>query len=162
MFARYSRDGSFTVLRRYARLDAVLAAGSITGTILGGLLLGIVPDTVLVPFLALLLILSSIKILATRRHWIGHRSAGGPKLTDTESTEPGGAQHSDKWHLIRRRHCHPDQNAEASGCTAARTSTSSANACCLPTDPAKINHGKRARTAEKIDTCYVLPMVPIG
>jgi uncharacterized membrane protein YfcA len=61
-FARYSRDGSFTVLRRHARLTAVLAAGSITGTIVGGLLLGIIPTTVLVPFLALLLVFSSIKI----------------------------------------------------------------------------------------------------
>lgn len=61
-FARYSRDDSFTVLRRHARLAAVLAAGSVTGTILGGLLLGVVPEAVLVPFLALLLVLSSIKV----------------------------------------------------------------------------------------------------
>ncbi|MEV0131733.1 sulfite exporter TauE/SafE family protein [Dactylosporangium sp. NPDC050688] len=61
-FARYSHDGSFTVLRRHARLVAVLAAGSITGTVLGGLLLGAVPDTVLVPGLALLLLLSSVKV----------------------------------------------------------------------------------------------------
>ncbi|MGW3615243.1 TSUP family transporter [Micromonospora sp. NPDC005163] len=52
--ARYSRDGSFTVLCRHGRLTAVLAAGSVTGTILGGLLLGVVPEVVLVPFLALL------------------------------------------------------------------------------------------------------------
>jgi uncharacterized membrane protein YfcA len=61
-FARYSRDGSFTVLRQHSRLTAVLAAGSITGTILSSLLLGVVPDTVLVPLLALLLVLSSIKV----------------------------------------------------------------------------------------------------
>jgi uncharacterized membrane protein YfcA len=61
-FARYSRDGSFTVLRRNARLAAVLVAGSITGTIAGGLLLGAVPDAVLVPGLAVLLHLSSIKV----------------------------------------------------------------------------------------------------
>jgi len=61
-FARYSRDGSFTVLRRHARLVAALAAGSIAGTVIGGLLLGIVSDAVLVPCLALLLILSSIKV----------------------------------------------------------------------------------------------------
>ena len=61
-FARYSRDGSFTVLRRHAQLATVLAAGSIAGAILGGLLLGVVPAAVLVPGLALLLILSSVKV----------------------------------------------------------------------------------------------------
>lgn len=61
-FARYSRDGSFTVLRRHARLTAVLAAGSVTGAVLGGLFLGVVPDAVLVPGLALLLVLSSVKV----------------------------------------------------------------------------------------------------
>ncbi|GAA3212156.1 sulfite exporter TauE/SafE family protein [Dactylosporangium siamense] len=68
-FARYSRDGSFTVLRRHARLVTVLAAGSITGTVLGGLLLGAVPDAVLIPGLALLLSLSALKV------W--HRATGG-------------------------------------------------------------------------------------
>jgi hypothetical protein len=59
---RYSRAGSFTVLRRHARLVGVLALGSVTGTITGGLLLGVVPEAVLVPGLALLLILSSNKV----------------------------------------------------------------------------------------------------
>lgn len=61
-FARYSRDDSFTVLRRHARLVVVLALGSVTGTIAGGLLLGVVPAEVLVPGLAALLLLSSIKV----------------------------------------------------------------------------------------------------
>ncbi|GIE51585.1 sulfite exporter TauE/SafE family protein [Actinoplanes nipponensis] len=61
-FARYSRDGSFTVLRRYARVGIVLALGSVAGTILGGLLLGVVPEAILVPGLALLLVLSSVKV----------------------------------------------------------------------------------------------------
>jgi uncharacterized membrane protein YfcA len=50
------------VVNRYARLGIALAAGPITGAILGGLLLDVVPDTVLVPILALLLILSSVKV----------------------------------------------------------------------------------------------------
>jgi hypothetical protein len=33
---RYSRDGRFTALHRHTILAAVLAAGSVTGTILGG------------------------------------------------------------------------------------------------------------------------------
>ncbi|GAA4975300.1 sulfite exporter TauE/SafE family protein [Actinoplanes utahensis] len=61
-FARYSRDGSFTVLRRHARLVTVLALGSVTGTIAGGMLLGVVPEAILVPGLAALLLLSSIKV----------------------------------------------------------------------------------------------------
>ncbi len=61
-FARYSRDGSFTVLRRHARLGVVLACGSVAGTVLGGLLLGVVPEAILVPGLALLLVLSSFKV----------------------------------------------------------------------------------------------------
>jgi uncharacterized membrane protein YfcA len=61
-FARYSRDGSFAVLRRHARLVAVMALGSVAGTVVGGLLLGVVPDAVLMPGLALLLVLSSVKV----------------------------------------------------------------------------------------------------
>ncbi len=61
-FARYSRDGSFAVLRRHARLVAVMALGSVVGAVAGGLLLGVVPDVVLVPLLAVLLVLSSVKV----------------------------------------------------------------------------------------------------
>lgn len=61
-FARYSRDGSFVVLRRNGRFVALMAAGSVTGSVLGGLLLGVVPDNVLVPLLAALLVGSSWKV----------------------------------------------------------------------------------------------------
>jgi uncharacterized membrane protein YfcA len=61
-FARYSRDGSFVVLRRHGRLVAAMALGSVAGTVLGGLLLGVAPDEVLVPTLALVLVLSSVKV----------------------------------------------------------------------------------------------------
>ncbi|HVM13178.1 MAG TPA: sulfite exporter TauE/SafE family protein [Egibacteraceae bacterium] len=61
-FARYSRDASFVILRRQARFAAVMALGSVTGVLLGGLLLGVVSDLVLVPILAVLLILSAFKI----------------------------------------------------------------------------------------------------
>ncbi|WP_238005574.1 sulfite exporter TauE/SafE family protein [Dactylosporangium sp. AC04546] len=61
-FARYSRDGSFTVMRRHTRLLVTLAGGSIAGAVLGGLLLDAVPAAVLVPGLAALLALSAVKV----------------------------------------------------------------------------------------------------
>lgn len=61
-FARYSRDGSFVVLREHRRFVLMMAAGSITGTIVGGLMLGVVPTGVLVPLLVALLLASSVKV----------------------------------------------------------------------------------------------------
>lgn len=61
-FARYSRDRSFEVLRGNGRFVIAMAAGSVAGTVVGGLLLGTIPDTVLIPLLALLLVLSSVKV----------------------------------------------------------------------------------------------------
>lgn len=60
-FARYSRDGSFAVLRTNLRFTAALAAGSIAGALLGGLLLGANPDLVLIPALAVILLVSAVK-----------------------------------------------------------------------------------------------------
>ncbi|MGV9267603.1 sulfite exporter TauE/SafE family protein [Kitasatospora sp. NPDC003701] len=61
-FARYSRDGSFAVLRANVRFTAVTAAGSIIGAVLGGLLLGVFPDVVLIPALAVILLVSAVKL----------------------------------------------------------------------------------------------------
>ncbi|HOS92730.1 MAG TPA: sulfite exporter TauE/SafE family protein [Armatimonadota bacterium] len=61
-FARYSRDNSFTVLATHKTFVVAMAAGSITGTLLGGLLLGIVPTTILIPVLAALLLASAVKV----------------------------------------------------------------------------------------------------
>lgn len=61
-FARYSRDRSFVVLRHNGRFVGAMAAGSVVGSVLGGILLGVVSDIVLIPLLALLLLLSSIKV----------------------------------------------------------------------------------------------------
>ena len=40
----------------------VMAAGSIVGTFIGGLLLGIVPTYVLLPLLAAILVISAVKV----------------------------------------------------------------------------------------------------
>ena len=61
-FTRYSRDESFSVLRRNWTFLLVMAAGSIVGTLVGGLLLGIVSNAVLLPLLAALLMISSVKV----------------------------------------------------------------------------------------------------
>lgn len=61
-FTRYSQDRSFSVLGRNRAFLIIMAAGSILGTFIGGLLLGIVPDTVLLPALALILIISAVKV----------------------------------------------------------------------------------------------------
>jgi uncharacterized protein len=61
-FARFSRDKSFAVLGQSKPFLITMTLGSITGTVLGGLLLGVVPNLVLIPLLVLLLLLSSIKV----------------------------------------------------------------------------------------------------
>ena len=61
-FARYSRDRSFVVLGENRAFVLVMAAGSIIGSFIGGLLLGLVPSPVLLPLLAVILVLSAIKV----------------------------------------------------------------------------------------------------
>lgn len=61
-FNRYSGDRSFSVLGHNRAFLLVMAAGSVTGTFIGGLLLGVVPDAVLPPALAAILLVSAVKI----------------------------------------------------------------------------------------------------
>ncbi|MFE5491717.1 sulfite exporter TauE/SafE family protein [Streptomyces virginiae] len=61
-FARYSRDGGFAVVGASLRFTGVMAAGSIAGAVLGGLLLGVFPDVVLIPALAVILLVSAYKL----------------------------------------------------------------------------------------------------
>ena len=61
-FARYSRDSSFSVLGANRSFLFIMAAGSLFGTWIGGMLLGIVSESVLIPLLVLLLVLSAIKV----------------------------------------------------------------------------------------------------
>jgi uncharacterized membrane protein YfcA len=61
-FARYSRDRSFIVLAENRRFVLVMAAGSIVGSFIGGRLLGLVPNAVLLPLLAAILVLSAVKV----------------------------------------------------------------------------------------------------
>lgn len=61
-FTRYSRDQSFSVLGLNKTFLLVMAAGSIAGTLVGGLLLGVVPSPFLLPALAAILVISAVKI----------------------------------------------------------------------------------------------------
>lgn len=61
-FTRYSRDQSFGVLRKNWGFLLVMAAGSMIGTFIGGLMLGVVPTSILLPLLAAILLISAIKV----------------------------------------------------------------------------------------------------
>ena len=66
-FARYSLDDTFAVLRRSGRFVVAMAVGSVVGSFIGAKLLGIVPATILLPALAAILLLSSVKLWLHRR-----------------------------------------------------------------------------------------------
>ncbi len=66
--ARYSRDRSFAVIGRHRMFVIVMALGSIVGSFVEGRLLGIVPEAVLLPMLAAILIVSAEEILFQRKH----------------------------------------------------------------------------------------------
>jgi uncharacterized membrane protein YfcA len=61
-FARYSQDQSFSTIRRNGAFVLLMAAGSIVGTFIGGRLLDIIPSFVLLPLLAVILLLSAVKV----------------------------------------------------------------------------------------------------
>jgi uncharacterized membrane protein YfcA len=61
-FTRYSRDQSFSVLRKNWLFVVVMAVGSIAGTFIGGRMLGLVPSAILLPLLAALLLISAVKV----------------------------------------------------------------------------------------------------
>lgn len=61
-FTRYSQTSAFSVVARNRTFVVVMALGSIVGTFIGGRLLGIVPNQLLLPMLALILVVSSVKV----------------------------------------------------------------------------------------------------
>lgn len=61
-FFRYSRDQAFAVLGQHPAFIATMTAGSIVGTFLGALLLGVVSKAVLAPLIVMLLLLSAFKV----------------------------------------------------------------------------------------------------
>lgn len=61
-FTRYSRDQSFSVIRSESRFVLIMVAGSLAGAFIGSRLLGIVPTEYLLPILAGILLISSVKV----------------------------------------------------------------------------------------------------
>jgi uncharacterized membrane protein YfcA len=61
-FTRYSRDQSFAVVGRNRGFLLIMAGGSIVGAFIGGQLLGLIPNTVLLPALAVIPVLSAVKV----------------------------------------------------------------------------------------------------
>jgi uncharacterized membrane protein YfcA len=61
-FARYSQNSSFAVLRRNRAFVLLMATGSVGGAFVGGQLVGIVSSAVLLPVLAAILVISSVKV----------------------------------------------------------------------------------------------------
>ncbi|KAA0586793.1 putative membrane protein YfcA [Azospirillum lipoferum] len=61
-FSRYARDRSLALLLRQRGFVLLMAAGSLAGALIGGLLLGMVPDRVLLPVLAAILLLSAVRM----------------------------------------------------------------------------------------------------
>lgn len=61
-FARYSQDQAVGILRTHKRFVLAMAAGSIAGAAIGGNLLGVIPSSILLPGLAAILLISSVKV----------------------------------------------------------------------------------------------------
>lgn len=61
-FARYSLDDSFSVLTRNSGFVLLMAVGSVIGVAIGGQLLGIIPEAVLLSVLVAILLVSSVKV----------------------------------------------------------------------------------------------------
>ena len=61
-FMRYSRDSSFAVLGCNRAFVLVMAVGSMVGVLIGGLLLGLAPERLLLPILASVLLISAWKV----------------------------------------------------------------------------------------------------
>lgn len=61
-FVRYSRASAFEVLRHNGRFVLAMALGSMIGAAVGGSMLGLVSSQVLLPVLAVILLVSAVKV----------------------------------------------------------------------------------------------------
>lgn len=61
-FARYSQDQSFKIIVEQSRFLWIMALGSIAGAFIGGMLLLVVPSSIILPLLAGILLISAFKV----------------------------------------------------------------------------------------------------
>lgn len=61
-FFRYSRDQAFSVLGQHPGFIVAMGGGSLAGTFLGALLLGVVSEALLIPLIVALLVFSAVKV----------------------------------------------------------------------------------------------------
>lgn len=59
---RYKKDNSFNIVYSHKSFILIMALGSILGAFIGGLMVGLISDNILIPLLCLILIISSYKI----------------------------------------------------------------------------------------------------
>lgn len=75
---RYSRTDAFRVLREIPVFVVAMAVGSMAGTIVGGLLLSVIPAVVIGPIIVVLLVVSAWKV------W-GHAADPPPSVTENSA-----------------------------------------------------------------------------
>lgn len=59
---RYKKDNSFNVVYSHKSFILIMVLGSILGAFIGGLMVGIISDNILIPLLSIILLLSSYKL----------------------------------------------------------------------------------------------------
>lgn len=67
-FFRYSKDESFKILYKNKSFVLIMGIGSIIGTYIGALFLGIITTDILIPILSIILLLSSYKMYKHKEH----------------------------------------------------------------------------------------------
>lgn len=95
-FLRYSKDQAFGVLREIPGFILAMAAGSITGTVAGGLLVSVIPAAVIAPLVTVLLVASAMKV------WRHSQSSRAARTSLTVRTCNRLPRHATRRSLIRR------------------------------------------------------------
>lgn len=83
-FGRYSQDQSFSILATHRRFVLTMAAGSLVGSVIGGLLVDPVPEGILIPALTAILVVSAVKVWRHRGTDDDHAPVPGSQVGSPE------------------------------------------------------------------------------